>query len=59
MKRVTTLTILTILDFAVLSLACIGALRAQSIKIDGQGSGGTFEGIGAVSAGASSRLLID
>jgi Glycosyl hydrolase family 59 len=29
------------------------------IRIDGQGAGRAFEGLGAVSAGASSRLLID
>ncbi len=31
----------------------------QVITIDGQGKGRTFEGIGALSAGACSRLLID
>lgn len=31
----------------------------QTIRIDGKGSGRTFEGIGAISAGASTRLLID
>ncbi|WP_446743363.1 hypothetical protein [Silvibacterium acidisoli] len=31
----------------------------QVIAIDGQGSGPVFEGLGALSAGASSRLLID
>lgn len=32
---------------------------AVNVNIDGTGQGRTFEGIGAVSAGASSRLLID
>ncbi len=32
---------------------------AQIIQIDGQGTGPAFEGLGALSAGASSRLLID
>jgi galactosylceramidase len=33
--------------------------NAQTIVINGSGTGRTFEGIGALSAGASSRLLID
>src|SRR5690606_41483923 len=32
---------------------------AQTIVIDGNARGEVFEGVGAVSAGASSRLLID
>lgn len=32
---------------------------AQIIQIDGQGTGPAFEGLGALSAGASSRLLTD
>ena len=45
------------------SLLTLGA-RAQTtnavvIKLDGRDKGRVFEGIGAVSAGASSRLLID
>ena len=35
------------------------AINVQSIVLDGRGSGTIFEGLGAVSAGASSRLLID
>ncbi len=37
----------------------IKAVPADTIRIDGNILGRTFEGIGAVSAGASSRLLID
>ena len=39
-------------------LAC-GIAYADPIAIDGQKQGRTFDGVGAVSAGASSRLLID
>jgi len=35
------------------------APNATSIRIDGKGTGRVFEGIGSVSAGASSRLLFD
>ena len=44
--------------FCVILLAA-GALRAETVRVDGKGAGRTFEGIGAVSAGASTRLLID
>jgi hypothetical protein len=40
-------------------LSCKKPVQKSEIKIDGTGSGRVFEGIGAVSAGASSRLLID
>jgi len=40
-------------------LSCKKPVQKSAIKIDGTGSGRVFEGIGAVSAGASSRLLID
>ncbi len=45
----------------VFSLMLAGSARAQPIEItlDANKTGRTFEGIGAVSAGASSRLLID
>src|SRR2546430_9663108 len=33
--------------------------KTETIRVDAQPEGRTFEGIGAVSAGASSRLLID
>jgi hypothetical protein len=59
MKRATYLAILTLLDLAFLMLACGTAAGAQNIEIAGHGPGRLFEGIGAVSAGASSRLLID
>ncbi|HMD85390.1 MAG TPA: family 16 glycoside hydrolase [Terriglobia bacterium] len=46
-----------------ISLFCLTVCRNQpvstTIKIDGNGTGRTFEGIGGVSAGASSRLLVD
>ncbi len=41
---------------------CLVSLHAQDTKqitIDGDSRGATFDGLGAVSAGASSRLLID
>ena len=40
-------------------LSCKRPVQKSEIKIDGSGSGRVFEGIGGVSAGASSRLLID
>ena len=40
-------------------LACAVAASAAEVFIDGAKPGKTFEGIGALSAGASSRLLID
>jgi galactosylceramidase len=33
--------------------------RAETVTLDGQGSGQTFEGIGGLSAGAGTRLLFD
>lgn len=48
---------------AALALLCSALAGSQSrgtvIHIDGRASGRTFDGFGAVSAGASSRLLID
>jgi len=51
----------TILVGVVLVASLLGCHRQPGviITVDGHGSGRTFEGIGAVSAGASSRLLID
>jgi hypothetical protein len=44
----------------VICLAFVGAGTSETVvRIDGNGSGRTFDGLGAVSAGASSRLLID
>lgn len=40
-------------------LYCFACARAQTITINSGDTGRTFEGIGALSAGASSRLLID
>ncbi len=55
--------------FAICGLICLAVLSlsaceqtsgpAKVITIDGRGSGRIFDGIGGVSAGASSRLLID
>jgi len=39
--------------------ACTKPVQKTTLKIDGAGSGRVFEGLGALSAGASSRLLID
>jgi hypothetical protein len=58
MKQRSTL-ILTLLLVSVSFLACQKPFPRTEIKIDGSGNGRTFEGIGGVSAGASSRLLID
>jgi hypothetical protein len=48
---------------AILALLTGAALFAQSpqteVELDGQSPGQVFDGIGAVSAGASSRLLVD
>ena len=53
-------SILIALSFGLVSLAsCQKPIHKTEIKIDGSGKGRIFEGIGAVSAGASSRLLID
>src|ERR1019366_1460623 len=40
-------------------LSCKKPVQKTEITIDGTASGRVFEGIGALSAGASSRLLID
>ena len=40
-------------------VSCWKPSAKTQIKIDGAGKGRVFEGIGAVSAGASSRLLVD
>lgn len=40
-------------------LCCFAGVWAQTITISSSDTGGTFEGIGALSAGASSRFLID
>jgi Glycosyl hydrolase family 59 len=44
---------------AVTPAAAAGPASAQTITVDGTSPGGTFAGVGALSAGASSRLLID
>src|SRR5690625_4857764 len=46
-----------LLGFFLLYFFCL--TKAQTIHIQDQDTGHTFEGIGALSAGASSRLLID
>ncbi len=48
---------------AIALLGCAAALEAaaqqKTVVLDGHSAGRTFEGIGALSAGASSRLLVD
>src|SRR5215831_18884399 len=46
-------------SLAVLALGLTAAVCAQDIYLDANKPGRTFEGIGALSAGASSKLLID
>ena len=58
MNRISTLL------FAVLLLTPLAALHAaaasmDAFTLDGKDTGKVFDGIGALSAGASSRLLID
>jgi O-glycosyl hydrolase len=58
MKRDSALILATslVLLFVV---SCQKPTQKTAIKVDGSGKGRVFEGIGGVSAGASSRLLID
>ncbi|MGO8736201.1 MAG: galactosylceramidase [Terriglobia bacterium] len=58
MTRRTAFLLLTSIMLLLL-LSCKQQVQKTEIKIDGSGSGRVFEGIGGVSAGASSRLLID
>lgn len=58
MKRNSAL-VLTPLLVLVSLISCEKPLQQTEIRIDGSGKGRIFEGIGGVSAGASSRLLID
>jgi hypothetical protein len=51
--------ILTLLLLPATFVTCQKPVPKTEIKIDGSGKGRIFEGIGGVSAGASSRLLID
>ncbi len=51
--------ILTLLLVLIPLVSCQKPLQKTAIQIDGSGKGRIFEGIGGVSAGASSRLLID
>jgi uncharacterized repeat protein (TIGR01451 family) len=45
--------------FAVVASASADTADTTTIAVDGTSSGRTFDGVGALSAGASSRLLID
>ncbi|MBO9728279.1 MAG: discoidin domain-containing protein [Chitinophaga sp.] len=45
--------------YLLLAATCTYAINTDTIPINGNGEGRVFEGIGAVSAGASSRMLID
>lgn len=47
-----------ILLIVLVTSICV-SVRAVDVRIDGSSPGQVFEGIGAVSAGASSRLLVD
>jgi hypothetical protein len=58
MKRRSVL-IISLLPVLTFFVSCQKPIQRTEIKIDGTGKGRIFEGIGAVSAGASSRLLID
>src|SRR5208282_5609120 len=58
MKRRAAL-ILTLLLMPIFFLSCQKSFQKTDIRIDGSGKGRIFEGIGGVSAGASSRLLLD
>ena len=40
-------------------LAAVASAQQTQVVLDGNGSGRVFDGLGAASAGASSRLLID
>ena len=51
--------ILALLLVLVPLVSCQKPLQKTDVRIDGSGKGRIFEGIGGVSAGASSRLLID
>ncbi|MCL2661637.1 MAG: hypothetical protein FWD64_14115, partial [Acidobacteriaceae bacterium] len=44
---------------AILCLSGPGSAQQKQVVLDGNASGRIFDGLGAVSAGASSRLLID
>lgn len=43
----------------ILAVATFTSGQTKTVLIDGKATGRLFEGIGAVSAGASSRLLVD
>lgn len=58
MKRRTAFVSVTSIMLLLL-VSCTKSVQKSEIKIDGSGQGRIFEGIGGVSAGASSRLLID
>lgn len=65
MKAITFKNIIITLCLSLLVHAAAGQANSiqtgasRVINIDGNGSGMIFDGIGAVSAGSSSRLLID
>ena len=50
---------LAIVFFGLLAVAGVVQTPAKDVVLDGNSNGRIFEGLGAVSAGASSRLLID
>ncbi|CAN5702273.1 ricin-type beta-trefoil lectin domain protein [soil metagenome] len=53
------MNLLALIWFTVSSCLAIPMWSQQMVTIDGRSKGGIFEGIGALSAGASSRLLVD
>jgi len=59
MRHVAKFSMLAFAPLLILACNGVGPSGAQVIKINGSDAGRIFEGIGAVSAGASSRLLID
>ena len=48
-----------LITICVVMLLHDNAAAAQAVNIDGEGPGRIYEGVGVLSAGASSRLLID
>jgi beta-galactosidase len=62
-REVLFLSVVAILIAGAFSCATLNKViegkRVQTVSVDGRAEGRTFEGIGACSAGASSRLLID
>jgi hypothetical protein len=56
---VAALSTTALMSLAALPAAGATAASGQTISVDGTSAGRVFDGVGALSAGASSRLLID